>query len=149
MEEFLSEYYLWIKGLHIIFVICWMVGLFYLPRLFVYHCSAKKGGEADQTFKVMEHKLLWYITTPAMVLSYLFGVALLMIPGVVIWSMGWIHIKLGAVLLLTAFHLYLVGCSVRFKNGENEKPERFYRIINEIPSVLLIVIVLLVCVKPF
>lgn len=139
----------WIKALHIVSVVAWMAGLLYLPRLFVYHAEARPESDAAQTFKVMERRLLRGIMTPAMVASYVFGLALAATPGVVDWRQGWIYVKFAAVLALTLIHGLLARWRRDFAADRNRHPARFYRIVNEIPTVLLIVIVVMVVVRPF
>jgi putative membrane protein len=139
----------WIKALHVISVVAWMAGLLYLPRLFVYHAEASPGSEAAETFKVMERRLLRGIMTPAMIASYVFGLVLLAMPSVVDWRQGWIYVKLAAVLALTLIHGLLARWRGEFAANRNQHPARFYRIVNEIPTLLLIVIVVMVVVRPF
>jgi protoporphyrinogen IX oxidase len=141
--------YPWLKALHIIAVIAWMAGLLYLPRLFVYHAEAPAGSDRAAAFVVMERRLMRGIMLPAVVMTYLFGIAVAAIPGVVDWGSGWIWAKLGLVLLLTAFHGLLEGWRRDFAIGRNRRPARFYRIANEVPTLAMIAIVLLVVVKPF
>jgi putative membrane protein len=139
----------WVKALHVISVIAWMAGMLYLPRLFVYHADAEAGSVQSETFKVMERRLYRAITTPAMIASYVFGIWLLVLYGTAIFAMGWIWLKLGFVLLLSGFHGFL-GKSLRdFANDRNTRPARFYRAVNELPTVFMIVIVVAVIVKPF
>ncbi len=139
--------YLWIKAFHIIAVISWMAGMLYLPRLFVYHCAAEAGSVQAKTFEVMEHRLLSYIMTPAMGLTWILGVALMLQGG---WmTSGWLHAKLLLVLILSGMHGFLSRCARDFRTGRNTRSQEFYRIINEVPTVLMIVIVILVVVKPF
>jgi protoporphyrinogen IX oxidase len=145
----LAEAYPWIKAAHIVSVVAWMAGLLYLPRLFVYHADARRGSSAAETLKVMERRLLRGIMHPAMVATYLFGILLLLTPGVVDWSRGWIHMKLGAVLGLTLIHGLLMHWQRRFAQDRHVPSARFFRVINEIPTVLLILIVIMVVVKPF
>jgi putative membrane protein len=142
----MAEYYLWIKALHVIAVIAWMAGLFYLPRLFVYHSKAEISSELSDTFKIMERRLLRIIMTPAMIASWLFGLMLVHILG---GFPGWLVVKLGAVLVLTAFHMLLARYVRRFGEDQRPKSERYFRIVNELPTVLLIVIVAMAVVKPF
>jgi putative membrane protein len=139
----------WLKALHIISVVAWMAGLLYLPRLFVYHAAVPPGSDAAETFKMMERRLLRGIMTPAMIASYACGVALLATPGVVDWRQGWLYVKLAAVLGLTLIHGLLAGWRRAFAADRNRHPARFYRIINEIPTLLLVVIVIMVVVRPF
>ena len=144
----LSPLYPWIKALHIVAVIAWMAGLLYLPRLFVYHCAAPPGSAQSETFKVMERRLLRGIMNPAMIATYLLGGLLLATPGVVDWQAGWIYAKLALVGGLTVLH-HLCGCwRADFAADRNRHGPRFYRIANEVPTVLMIGIVILVVVKP-
>ncbi len=149
MLDFLTILYPWIKSLHIISVISWMAGIFYLPRLYVYHCDAEKGSIQSETFKVMEYKLLRYIINPAMIATFLFGALLLLTPGIADWSQGWLHAKLTFVLLLGAFHGFLSRWRKDFAADRNTRSPRFYRQMNEIPTVLMILIVIMVVVRPF
>ncbi len=140
---------LYIKAFHVISIIAWMAGLLYLPRLFVYHASAKPGSEMSETFKVMEKRLLRYITTPAMLLSWLFGLWMLSY-GVIDWATDyWFHAKLTLVVLLSAYHGLLAKWTKDFARDANTHSARFYKIANEVPTVLMIAIVILVIVKPF
>ena len=149
MAEFLTAALPWTRALHVIAVISWMAGLLYLPRLYVYHCEAQPGGEADRMLKTMERRLLRAIMTPAMVATFLFGGLLLATPGVVDWSQGWIHAKLALVVLLAAFHGMMARWRRDFEAGRNHRPARFYRVANEVPTLLMIGIVVLVLVRPF
>jgi putative membrane protein len=137
----------WIKALHVIAVISWMAGLLYLPRLFVYHCAAPAGSPQSDTFKVMERRLLKAIMTPAMIVAWICGLLLLTPPGML--SGGWIHVKLLAVLLLSASHGAMVGWTRAFAEDRNVKAAKFFRIANEVPTLLMILIVIMVVVKPF
>lgn len=142
--------YLVLKSLHIMAVIAWMAGLFYLPRLYVYHAGAKPGSEMSETFKVMERRLLKAIMTPAMLVSWGLGLWLGFGGGTVDWSADyWFHGKLFCVVLLTGFHLALAKWRKDFEADRNTRPARFYRIINEVPTILMAVIVLLVVIRPF
>jgi len=145
----LAPVYLWIKALHIISVVAWMAGLLYLPRLFVYHAGVAVGSEASETFKIMERRLLHAIMNPAMIATYLFGFLLAGIPGLVDWRTGWIYVKLLMVVLLTVVHYCIARWRRDFAADRNQRPARFYRIVNEVPTLLLILIVILVVVKPF
>jgi putative membrane protein len=147
--DWLIPFYPWTKALHIISVIAWMAGMLYLPRLFVYHCDAAPGTPASEILKVMERRLLRAIINPAMIAVFLFGGTLLATPGVVDWSSGWIYAKLTLVLVLSGVHGTLSRCRKDFENDRNRHPARFYRIINEVPTILMIAIVILVVVKPF
>lgn len=149
LMSFLPPLYPWIKALHVISVIAWMAGLLYLPRLFVYHCEVRPGSAEDQRFQVMERRLLRLIMNPAMIFSYIFGLCLLATPGVVDWSMGWIHVKLLGIVALTAMHHALGLWRKAFAEGRNRHPARFYRMMNEIPTLIMIAIVIMVIVKPF
>lgn len=139
----------WLKSFHIVSVIAWMAGLLYLPRLFVYHAGVRPGSEASETFKVMERRLLRGIMHPAMVATYVFGIGLAATPGAVDWRAGWIYVKLAAVLGLTAMHGLCSHWRRDFALDRNRHPQRFYRIANEIPTLLLIVAVLMVVLRPF
>lgn len=139
----------WVKAFHIISVIAWMAGLLYLPRLFVYHADAEPGSVQSETFKVMERRLYRAITTPAMIATWVFGLWLLHLYGSAIFSMGWLWLKLAFVLALSGFHGFL-GSNLRaFAKDTNTRPAKFFRAINEIPTVLMIIIVIAVIVKPF
>lgn len=145
-----AEFYVWIKALHIIAVISWMAGLLYLPRLFVYHCRSEKGAQQSETFKVMEDRLLKVIMRPAMIATWALGTLLMAIPGLVNWGGDfWIYAKLLLVILLTATHMAFAGYAKSFAEDRNDKPEKFFRLVNELPTVIMIAIVILVIVKPF
>ena len=144
----MSALYLWLKALHILSVVAWMAGLLYLPRLFVYHADAPPGSPQAATFKVMECRLLRGIMNPAMVATYAFGIALASLPGVVNWAAGWIYVKLAAVVVLTLVHHRLALWRKDFAADRNTRPARFYRIVNEVPTLLLILIVIMVVVRP-
>lgn len=140
-------FYNWAKAIHVIAVISWMAGMLYLPRLFVYHVDAAKGSIQSETFKVMERRLMRGIINPAMIVSWAFGLWLA-------WKGfgfmgGWLHAKIAAVLVLSGVHGYLSAAVRRFANDENTRSARHWRIVNEVPAVLMIVIVILVIVKPF
>jgi putative membrane protein len=138
----------YVKAFHVIAVIAWMVGLLYLPRLFVYHAESAKGSAQSETFKVMERRLLKLITTPAMIASWLLGLYLAF--SVVDWSAdGWFHVKLALVVLLSAFHGALAKWTKDFAADRNTHSARFYRLANEIPTVLMVGIVIMVIVHPF
>jgi putative membrane protein len=139
----------YIKAFHIIAVIAWMAGLLYLPRLFVYHAMSKTGSEQSETFKVMERRLLRYITTPAMLAAWIFGLILAFSP-LIDWSKdGWFHAKLLLVVVLSGFSGLLAKWTKDFAADRNTHTPRFYRIVNEAPTVLMILIVILVVVRPF
>lgn len=140
-------FYLWAKAIHVIAVISWMAGMLYLPRLFVYHVAAEKGSAQSETFKVMERRLLRVIINPAMTVAWVFGLWLA-------WkgfgfAGGWLHAKLAAVLVMSGVHGYLSAAVRKFAEDRNEKTARHWRIVNEIPTLLMIAIVVLVIVKPF
>jgi len=142
-----ESFYPWAKVIHIIAVISWMAGMLYLPRLFVYHVDAEKGSVQSETFKVMERRLLRGIINPAMIVSWVFG--LWMAWKIFHFEGGWLHAKIGLVLILSGLHGYLAGAVRKFAEDRNEKPARHWRIVNEIPTLLMIGIVILVIVKPF
>ena len=141
------NFYLLYKALHLIAVISWMAGLLYLPRIFVYHSEATENSQSE-IFKIMERKLYNYIMMPAMILSWLFGIALIHSLGFLIFTELWMQIKSVSILILTHYHFYL-GKNLRlFIINKNEKSSKFFRTINEIPTILLIVIVFVVVFKP-
>lgn len=147
--DWLSEYYEWIRALHIISVIAWMAGLLYLPRLYVYHCDLDPGLPASEMLKVMERRLLRGIITPAMIATFIFGALLLLTPGIVDWSAGWIWVKLAMIVAMS----WLQGVYSRWRRAfaeeRREHPARVYRIANEGPAVLMVIIVIMVVIKPF
>ena len=140
--------YLLFKSLHLIAVISWMAGLLYLPRIFVYHVENIDDQNSTNIFKIMEKKLYFYIMMPAMILSWIFGLILVFIIGFDILSVLWIQLKLLLVVLLTFYHFYLGQCLTNFAFNQNNKTSKFFRIINEIPTILLIFIVFIVIFKP-
>jgi len=140
--------YLLFKSLHLIAVISWMVGLLYLPRIFVYHVENLNDQNTCLVFKVMERKLFFYIMTPAMIVSWLFGLILIYILGFDIFFTLWIKLKLLFVILLTFYHFYLARCLNDFKLEQNTKTSKFFRIMNEVPTILLVLIVFVVIFKP-
>ena len=140
--------YLLFKSLHLIAVISWMAGLLYLPRIFVYHVDNLKDKNTSSIFKTMERKLYFYIMTPAMILSWAFGLILISSLGSEVLSVTWIKLKLMLVILLTLYHFYLSKLLVDFNLDQNTKSSKFFRIINEIPTILLILIVFIVIFKP-
>jgi putative membrane protein len=146
MSAFIAAWYDWIKALHVIAVIAWMAGLLYLPRLFVYHCQAKAGSELSETLKVMERRLLRAIMNPAMIATWVFGLALLWVQD---WGQTWPQVKLVMVVGLTWFHHTLARWRKEFAADARHRPPRFYRIANEVPTVAMIVIVFMVVLKPF
>ncbi|MGZ6046537.1 MAG: protoporphyrinogen oxidase HemJ [Isosphaeraceae bacterium] len=139
--------YLWIKALHVIAIIAWMAAMLYLPRLFVYHCSAPAGSIQSETFKIMERRLLRAIMTPAMVVAWLTGLYLVWTSG--FYKAGWFHLKLLFVLLLSGLHGKMLVLVRTFAEDRNQKSETYYRVLNEIPTLAMIVIVVAVIVKPF
>jgi putative membrane protein len=141
--------YPWLKSLHIIAVIAWMAGLLYLPRLYVYHADVPIGSNRARMLEIMERRLLRAIMLPAAVMTYGFGLVLAAIPGAVDWQRGWIWAKLGLVLLLTLFHILLFFWHRDFAAGKFSHSSKFYRVINELPTIAMIAIVLLVVAKPF
>ena len=142
------NYYLLFKSLHLIAVISWMVGLLYLPRIFVYHVENSEKKEATEIFETMERKLYFYIMRPAMIATWFFGIILIYINGLDVLSQLWMHIKLGLVVLLTIYHEYLGICLKSLKLKTNTKTSKFFRIINEVPTILLIFIIFIVIFKP-
>jgi putative membrane protein len=149
VNSVLAGLYLWIKALHVISVIAWMAGLLYLPRLYVYHSAAPAESEQAATFAVMERRLLRGIMLPALAMTYAFGLLLAGTPGVVDWRQGWIWAKLGFVIVLTVLHILLARWRREFAHGRYPHDARFFRIVNEVPTVAMIAIVVLVIVKPF
>ncbi|HUS96691.1 MAG TPA: protoporphyrinogen oxidase HemJ [Hyphomicrobiaceae bacterium] len=142
-----SAAYPWVKAIHVIAIIAWMAGMLYLPRLFIYHCAAPVGGEMSETFKVMERRLLTIIINPSMVIAWILGLWLAWDGG---WLMaGWFHAKLALALAMSAMHGYLTASVRRFQRDENTISARHWRMLNEVPTVLMIGIVILVIVKPF
>ena len=140
--------YLLFKSLHLIAVISWMAGLLYLPRIFVYHAENINDQNSTNIFKTMEKKLYFYIMMPAMILSWIFGLLLIHNFGFSVFNELWMQIKIISVIFLTSYHFYLGRCLIDFKNDQNTKTSRFYRIINEVPTILLILIVFIVVFKP-
>lgn len=144
----MEEYFLWYKSIHVVSVISWMAAILYMPRLFAYHTKAKKGSEMDKTFQTMERKLLRIIMNPAMIATYVFGLLTSYVYGFVALGM-WFHLKMFVVLLLTIFHALLAKWRKDFEKGKNVHSEKFYKVINEVPSILMVFAVVLVIVKPF
>jgi len=147
MAGFLGEAYLWVKALHILAVIAWMAAFLYLPRLFVYHCQAEPGSKQSETFKVMERRLLRGIMNPSMIVAWAAGLALM--ANIEAWSFGWFHAKLTFLVVLTAVHMMAARWRKDFAADANTHSERFYRIMNEVPAVLMVGIVIFAVVKPF
>jgi putative membrane protein len=146
MSDFIAAWYEWIKALHIIAVIAWMAGLLYLPRLFVYHCAAAPGSELSEALKVMERRLLRAIMNPAQGAVFVFGGMLVWVQD---WSQGWLQAKLALVVALTVVHHLLALWHKDFAADRNTRPARFYRLWNEVPTLLMVGIVILVIVRPF
>ena len=144
---FLSDHIVWIKALHVIAVIAWMAGMLYLPRLFVYHCDAPAGSPQSEMLKVMERRLLRVIVDPAMVATWLFGLTLALLTGA--FHEHWFQLKFLLVLVMSGLHVMFAATVKRFARDANTRPQRFYRIMNEVPMFLVIAIVILVIVKPF
>ena len=138
---------LWVKAVHIMAVISWMAGMFYLPRLFVYHVDAASGSPQSETFKTMERRLLKIIINPAMIVVWLSGLWMAYAGG--FFQAPWLHAKLALVLVMSGLHGYFARCVRTFAEDANERPARFYRILNEVPTALMILIVVLAVVKPF
>lgn len=150
MLDFLTMAYPWTKALHVISVLAWMAGLFYLPRLFVYHTEqVAAGAPTDALFQTMERKLLRLIMNPAMVATWVFGLALVATPGVVDWSAGWPYVKAAGVIGMTWFHHWLGLRRKDFASGANTRTGRRFRAMNEVPTLLMVAIVIAVIVRPF
>ncbi|HVC60865.1 MAG TPA: protoporphyrinogen oxidase HemJ [Acetobacteraceae bacterium] len=147
--DVLRTVYPWIKAMHVIAMVAWMAGLFYLPRLYVYHCETAPGSPESERFKVMERRLLRQIATPAMIATWTFGIVLVLTPGILDWGWGWWHVKLAAVILLSGFHGMVSRWRRDFLVDRNVRPQGFYRLANEVPTLLLAVIVVMVIVRPF
>ncbi len=142
-----GTFYLWVKAVHIVSVIAWMAGMLYLPRLFVYHTSAETGSVQSETFKIMERRLLKGIMTPAMILTWIAGLYLAWSGG---WFVaGWLHTKIALVIVMSGLHGYFAGATRAFNEDRNKKSTRYWRMMNELPTLILILIVILVVVKPF
>ena len=150
MTDYLIAMYPWLKAGHIISVISWMAGIFYLPRLFVHHSEkVEVPSQTDRLFSIMESKLLKVIMTPAMLTTWGFGLSLAVIPGVLDWSDIWPWVKLMSIIAMTWFHFWLAKRQRDFELGDNQLTGKTYRIMNEVPTVLLLVIVIMVVVRPF
>ena len=145
----LIRFYPWIKAFHVIAMVAWMAEIFYMPRLYVYHCSALPGTQESERFKVMERRLLKQIGMPAMLATWAFGLLLVLTPGVVDWHEGWWHVKLLCVLLMTGFQGAMSKWRRQFLEDRNTRSHKFYRVANEVPTILLVVIVIMVIVRPF
>lgn len=149
MQETLLFNYDWLRAIHLIAVMSWMAGMLYLPRLFVYHAESEIGSDKSETFKIMERRLLKFIINPAMIASWLLGLLMLYANPALIQGQGWMHAKLFLVLLMSAAHGVLAGATAKFARDENTKSARYYRILNEVPTLLMIAIIILAVVEPF
>jgi len=149
MLPFLAPAYAWLKAFHVISLIAWMAGMLYLPRLYVYHCDVAPGSTESERFKVMERRLLKQIINPAMMATWTFGILLVLTPGIISWRWGWWDVKFACALLLSAFHGHLSKWRRDFLEDRYRRPQRFYRIANEVPTLLMIIIVIMVIVRPF
>jgi putative membrane protein len=147
--DVLSLFYPWTKAFHVISMVAWMAGMFYLPRLYVYHTEMPPGSRESERFKVMEYRLMKQIINPAMIATFVFGTLLILTPGVIDWSWGWWHVKLTGIFLMSGFHGMLSRWRRDFMEDRNRRSQRFYRIANEVPTLLLILIVIMVIVRPF
>ena len=146
MQEFLSLNYEWLRALHIIAVISWMAGMLYLPRLFVYHVEQP---ESSDVFKIMERRLLKFIMNPAMIVSWVLGISMLIANPAMMSGGGWMHVKLLCVVLMSGAHGFFAATVKRFARDENTRSAKFYRLMNEVPTVLMIIIVIMAVVQPF
>jgi len=146
---FLAWFYPWTKAFHIISMVAWMAGMLYLPRLYVYHCDVARGSLESERFKVMEQRLLRQIINPAMIATFAFGILLVLTPGILDWSAGWWHVKLACVIVLSGFHGMLSRWRRDFLEDRNTRPPKFYRIANEVPTLLMVIIIIMVVVRPF
>jgi protoporphyrinogen IX oxidase len=147
MTGFLGDAYLWVKAFHIIAVIAWMAGMLYLPRLYVYHCEAEPGSRQSETFKVMERRLLRGIINPAMIATWVLGLMLAAHGN--LWGAGWLHAKFALLIAMQVVHAAFARWRRQFAADENRHSARFYRIMNEVPAVLIVGIVLLAVLRPF
>lgn len=147
--DFLINNYQWIKAFHIIAVIAWMAGLLYLPRLFVYHAAAEPGSAMSETFKTMERRLLRAIMNPAMIAVYVFGILLVIASSPGLWQEGWWHAKVLLIVVMTVLHMFFARWRREFAEDRNTRAPRFYKFMNEAPTLVMIAIVLLAVVKPF
>ncbi len=148
MTDFLMAHYEWLRALHIISVISWMAGMLYLPRLFVYHADAPIGSDKSETFKIMERKLLRIIMNPAMIAVWVFGLLMLW-ANPALMEQGWMHGKILFVVLMSGLHGFFAKTVKIFARDQNRRPNKFYRYINEIPALLMIIIVILAVAEPF
>lgn len=148
MQDSLLGLYDWLRALHVIAVISWMAGMLYLPRLYVYHCAAEAGSELSETLKVMERRLLRFIINPAMIVTWLLGGAMLYANSALLQN-PWMHVKLTCLVLMQIAHAVFARCRKNFAADKNTRTQKFYRILNEVPTVLMIIIVIMVIVRPF
>lgn len=148
MQAILFEYYNWLKALHVVAVISWMAAMLYLPRLFVYHADAAPGSEKSETFKIMELRLLRYICNPAMIVAFVAG-GLMIYAAPSLMQGGWLHAKIALVVAMTVVHGLFARWRKQFARDANTRPAKFYRVWNEVPTALMVLIVILVIVKPF
>jgi putative membrane protein len=144
-----SLLFIWIKALHIIAVISWMAGLLYLPRLFIYHCESGDGTDKSETFKIMERRLLFFIMNPAMIISFITGGLMIYFYGYFILTETWLIVKIGCLFILLVTHILMVKWCKDFEIDNNQKTQIFFRVINEVPTILMVVIIIMVVVKPF
>lgn len=142
-----TELYLWLKAVHIIAVIAWMAGMLYLPRLFVYHCEVERGSPESERFKSMERRLMRAIINPSMIAVWVLGLTLAVVTHA--YTQGWLQLKFVLVLVLSGIHGFFATCLKAFARDENRRTQRFYRILNEVPAALMVLIVLLAVIKPF
>lgn len=143
------DYYMWIKAMHVIAVISWMAGMLYLPRLFVYHTEAGQDSPISPTFQIMERRLLRYIINPAMIASFVFGIWMLVLQPELLTGQGWMHAKLTLVLLLGGVHGMLSKYRRQLEKGTCTKSARYFRVLNEVPTAIMVLVVILVIVRPF
>ena len=148
MDDFLTAHFEWLRALHIISVMAWMAGMLYLPRLFVYHAEAEIGSDKSETFKIMERRVLKIIINPAMISAWVFGLLMLYSNWAVYKSAPWMHTKLLLVFILSGVHGMLAKHVKVFARDENKKSAKFFRILNEVPTILMIVIIILAVVEP-
>lgn len=149
MMDFLAENYLWIKALHLFSVFSWMAGILYLPRLFAYHTTVNPISETAIMLGTMERRLLKIIMNPAMIASFFFGVLMLLAPDMLDLKAGWLHAKILLVLMMAGLHGFLVKCYKDFQENRNHRSNKFYRVLNEVPALLLLLIIILAIIKPF
>lgn len=149
MLELSGTAYLWVKAFHVVAVMSWMAGLLYLPRLFVYHTQVEAGSEQSELFKVMERRLMKAIMNPAMIVSVILGLVLMSSYGPEIWQQGWFHAKLVMIVILMGSHIMMGKWRRAFEADENTKSHKFFRVANEVPTLLMIGIVIMVIVQPF